>query len=139
MFSKDFEQKRLDRAGKRIVRASVLPDEDAGQIALSPFLLARIKAQISETSRRDEAASIWTNFTLISRKAIPVMSLAALFSIGLFAYTGNKSSNPTFSVDAYLGTSESQVEQLVFAERQPVTVDEVLGTIVTRDEREPAR
>jgi hypothetical protein len=139
MFHKDFEQKRLDRAGKSIVRASVLPDEYAGQMTLSPFLLARVKARISETSQREEAVSIWNNFALISRKAISVMSLAALFSIGLFAYTGNKSSNPTFSVDAYLGTSESRVEQLVFAERQPVTVDEVLGTIVTRDEREPAR
>jgi hypothetical protein len=60
-------------------------------------------------------------------------------SLGLFVYTGNKSANPAFSVDAYLGTSESRVEKLVFAERQPVTVDEVLATIVTRDEREPAR
>lgn len=139
MFRKDFEQKGLDRAGQSLVRASVLSDEDAGQMALSPFLLARIKARISETSRIEEAAGIWTNFALISRKAIPVMSLAAVFSIGLFVYTGNKSPKPTFSVDAYLGTSESRVEQLVFAERQPVTVDEVLATIVTRDERESAR
>ena len=139
MVRNDFEQKRLDRAGQRIVRASVLSDEDAGQMGLSPFLLARVKARISEAGQIEEAAGIWNNFALISRKAIPVMSLAALFSIGLFVYTGNKSSKPAFSVDAYLGTSESRVEQLVFAERQPVTVDEVLATIVTRDEREPAR
>ncbi len=139
MFRKDFEQKRLDRVGQSVVRASVLSDEEAGQMALSPFLLARIKARISDSSQVAEAAGIWTNFALISRKAIPVMGLAALFSLGLFVYTGNKSADAAFSVDAYLGTSESRVEQLVFAERQPVTVDEVLATIVTRDEREPAR
>lgn len=139
MFRKDFRQKGLDRVGQSVVRASVLSDEEAGQIALSPFLLTRVKARISGASQVEEAAGIWTNFVLISRKAIPAMSLAALFSLGLFAYTGNKSSNASFSVDAYLGTSESRIEGLVFAERQPVTVDEVLATIVTRDEREPAR
>ena len=110
MFRKNLDQKRLDRAGQTIVRASVLSDEDAGQMALSPFLLARIKARISEAGQLEEAAGIWTNLALISRKAIPVMSLAAAFSIGLFAYTGNKSSKLAFSVDAYLGTSESRVE-----------------------------
>jgi hypothetical protein len=139
MFRKNFDQKRLDRVGQSVVRSSVLSDEQAGQIALAPFLLARVKAQISDASQAEEGAGIWTNFALISRKAIPVMSLAALFSLGLFVYTGNKSANSSFSVDAYLGTSESRVEQLVFAERQPLTVDEVLATIVTRDEREPAR
>lgn len=139
MFRKDFRQKRLDRVGHSIVRASVLSDKEAGQIAVSPFLLARVRARISSASQVEEATGIWTNFVLISRKAIPAMSLAALFSLGLFVYTGNKSANPAFSVDAYLGTSESRIEGLVFAERQPVTVDEVLATIVTGGEREPAR
>lgn len=139
MFRKDFSQKRLDHVGHSVVRASVLSNEEAEQIAVSPFLLTRVRARISGASQVEEAAGIWTNLVLISRKAIPAMSLAALLSLGLFAYTGNKSANPAFSVDAYLGTSESRIEGLVFAERQPVTVDEVLATIVTRDEREPAR
>jgi hypothetical protein len=139
MFRKNFDQTRLNRVGQSAVRASVLSDEEAERMALAPFLLARVKARISEATELDGRAGIWTNFALISRKAIPVMSLAALFSVGLFVYTGNKSANPAFSVDAYLGTGESRVERLVFAERQPLTVDEVLATIVTRDEREPAR
>lgn len=139
MFRKDFRQKRLDRVGQSIVRASVLSDEEAEQIAVSPFLLTPVRARISSASQVEEATGIWANFVLISRKAIPAMSLVALFSLGLFVYTGNKSAKPAFSVDAYLGTTESRIERLVFAERQPVTVDEVLATIVTRDEREPAR
>jgi hypothetical protein len=139
MFRKDFSQKRLDRVGQSLVRASVLSDEEGEQIAVSPFLLTRVRARIAGVNQIEEAAGIWTNFVLISRKAIPVMSLAALFSVGLFLYTGNKSANQSFSVDAYLGTSESRIDGLVFAERQPVTVDEVLATIVSRDEREPAR
>lgn len=139
MFRKNFDQKRLNRVVQSVVRASVLSDEEAGQIAESPFLLTRVRARISSAGHVEEVSGIWTNFIVISRKAIPAMSLVALFSLGLFAYTGNKSANPAFSVDAYLGTSESRIEGLVFAERQPVTVDEVLATIATRDEREPAR
>lgn len=139
MFRKNFDQKRLDRVGQTVVRASVLSDEEAGQMASAPFLLARIKTRISDTTQAEGAGGIWANFALISPKAITIMSLAAVFSLGLFVYTGNNSAKPAFSVDAYLGTSESRVEQLVFAERQPVTVDEVLATIVAKDEREPAR
>ena len=137
MFRKNSRKKDLDRVGQTLVRASVLSDEEAAEIAVSPFLLTRVRAHIA--SDAELVGSIWTNFSLISRKAIPAMSLAAAVSLGLFLYTGNKSTNASFSVDAYLGTSEPGIERLVFAERQPVTVDEVLATIVTRDEREPAR
>ena len=68
------------------------------------------------------------------------MSLAAVLSSGLFLYTeGNESANSTFSVDAYLGTGESGIESMVFAERPPLTDEEVLATIVANDEREPAQ
>jgi hypothetical protein len=129
---------KLDEAGRRLVESSVLSDLEAGKMAASPFLLARVRARIASETR-DETSSIWGNLWLISRKAIPAMGLAAALSLGLFLYMGNKSANSAFSVDAYLGTSESGIESLVFAERRPLTTEEVLATIVTRDEREPAK
>ena len=139
MIRKDSRQKDLDRLGQTVVRASALSDEDAAEMAVSPFLFTRVRAQIASAGDAQLTGGIWTNFSLIARKAIPAMSLAAAVSLGLFLYTRNNSTKPTFSVDAYLGTSEPGIERLVFSERQPVTVDEVLATIVTRDEREPAR
>lgn len=133
------QNKRLDRVGRDVLRASVIGDEEAENLAQSPFLFTRIRSRIESERQAEETAGIWNSFWLISRKAIPAMSLVAAISLGLFIYSGNKSSRPTFSVDAYLGTSDSRIENLVFAERQPVTVDEVLATIATRDEREPAR
>ena len=58
-------------------------------------------------------------------------------TFGLFA--GNKSATAAFSVDAYLGTNESGIENIVFAERRPLTTEEVLATIINRDEREAGR
>jgi hypothetical protein len=68
------------------------------------------------------------------------MGLAAALSFGLFLYVnGNKSTSPPFSVDAYLGAGESGIDNMLFADRRPLTADEVLTTIVSRDDREAAR
>ena len=139
MIRKNSRQKDLDRLGQTVVRASVVSDDDAAEMAGSPFLFTRVRAQIASAGDAQLIGGIWNNFSLIARKAIPAMSLAAAVSLGLFLYTRNNSTKPTFSVDAYLGTSQPGIERLVFSERQPVTADEVLATIVTRDEREPAK
>ncbi len=133
------QDERLARAGRRIVDVSVLADEEAAALASSPFLFSRVRTAIKQELEADERGGIWASFWLISRKAIPAMGLAAALSSGLFLYTGNKSANAAFSVDAYLGTNDSQIDSLVFAERRPLTTEEVFETIVARDEREPAR
>ena len=124
---------RLDRAGRIITRAATLSDEEAGEIAATPFLFTRIQARI-EAERQVADAGIWAAFWSISKRAIPAMMIVAALSFGLSLYfTGNKNQPSAFSVDAYLGTNESGVENLVFAERQPLTRDEVLATIIGND------
>ena len=131
---------KLDRAGRRLVIASVLPDEIANSVVESPFLFSQIRARIASQQESSQIGGVWAGFWLISRRAIPAMGLVAALSFGLFLYTGrNKSASSTFSVDAYLGTSDTEIEGLVFAERRPLTDEEVLSTIVANDEREPAR
>lgn len=129
---------KLDRAGRSLVRSSVLSDSEAGALADSPFLFARVRSRIAQDSEL-EAGNIWAGFWLVSRKAIVAMGLAAAFSLGLYFYTGNKSGGSAFSVDAYLGTSESGLDNMVFAERRQLTPEEVFATIVTREERESGR
>ena len=124
---------RLDRAGRIITKAATLSDEEAGEIAATPFLFARIQARIAAEQQVGDAG-IWTAFWSISKRAIPAMMIVAALSFGLSLYfTGNKNQPTAFSVDAYLGTNETGVENLVFAERQPLTRDEVLATIISND------
>lgn len=131
---------RLDRAGRLLTKAAVLPELESGQIAESPFLFARIRARIASEQQLFETRGIWSGFWPISKRAIPAMLIVAALSLGLSVYmAGNKTQSVAFSVDAYLGTNESGIENMVFAERRPLTRDEVLATIISRDEREAGR
>ena len=131
---------RLDRAGRRIVQASGISEAEGAKVVSSPFLLARIRAQIAAESESREANGIWSSLGVAAWRAIPAMGLAAALSFGLLLYVnGNKSSSPAFSVDAYLGAGESGIDNLLFAERRPVTDEEVLTTLVGRDEKESAK
>ena len=130
----------LDRAGSSIIRSAGLPESETDEISAAPFLFGRIRARIAnEQEALNERANL-SSFWLISKRAIPAMMLVAALSFGLSAYmAGNKTQPSTFSVDAYLGTNESGIENMVFAERRQLTNDEVLATIIARDEREANR
>ena len=124
---------RLDRAGRLLTKAAVVSETEISEIAAAPFLFARIQARIAN-ERQVSQAGIWTTFWSISRRAIPAMIIVAALSFGLSVYfTGNKNQPTAFSVDAYLGANESGVENLVFAERRPLTQDEGLATIISND------
>jgi anti-sigma-K factor RskA len=129
----------LDCVGRHITRASVLADDEAGDIAAAPFLFTRVRARIADREQ-SESGRIWSGFRTASLKAIPAMIIVAVVSCGLSLYTsGNKSTNPAFSVDAYLGTNEAGIENMVFAEKRTLTTEEVLATILNRDEREAGK
>ena len=131
-------KKRLDLAGRRIVQAAGLSEAEVNKMASTPFLYAGLQARIAKESEHAEAG-IWASLGLASMRAIPAMALAAVVSVGLFAYVNwNKSSNAAFSVDAYLAAEGSGFDNLVIAERR-MTDDEVLRTIISRDEREAAK
>jgi hypothetical protein len=133
-------KQKLDRAGRRIVRASGISEGQGEQVVSSPFLLGRIRAQIAAESENRAANGIWSSLAAAAWRAIPAMGLAAALSFGLLLYVnGNKSSSPAFSVDAYLGAGESGIDNPLFAERRPLTDEEVLTTLVSRDEKESAK
>ena len=138
---KAFNSKQeLDRAGRRIVQCSGLSDAEANALASTPFLYSRLRAHLESAPQRQAGAAVWSNLAQASWKAIPAMGLAAAISLGLFLYVNqNRSASPPFSVDAYLGAGESGIDNMLFAERRPLTADEVLVTIVSRDDRETAR
>lgn len=130
----------LDTVARLITKAAVLSEEETNEIAAGPFLFARIRQRIANEQQSVTSHSLWTGFWPISKRAIPAMMIVAALSFGLSAVmTRNKTQPTAFSVDAYLGTNESGMENMVFAERRPLTRDDVLATIITRDEREAGR
>ena len=131
---------KLDRIGCELTRASVLTDQEAGDVATAPFLFTRVRALIEQERKQREAVRMWTGFRSASRKAIPAMVIVAALSLGLSLYTArNKTGNSAFSVDAYLGTNDAGIDNMFFAERRPLTTEEVLATIINRDEREAGK
>ena len=136
---KDFKEKtRADHAGREIVRASGLSPAQVKEIASAPYLYPRLQANIKARDHSD-ASNLWADLDAVSRRAIPAMALAAAISFGFFLYVNRRQSPAqSFSVDAYFGAGESRIDT-VFAERRHLTADEVLATIISKDEREVPR
>lgn len=137
---KEFNRKiGADRAAREIVRASGLSAAQVEEIASTAYLYSRLQATI-KTRDHSDASNLLADLNGVSRRAIPAMALAAAISFGFFLYV-NRSHSPIqqFSVDAYVGAGESRIDNVVFAERRHLTADEVLATIVSKDEREVSR
>jgi hypothetical protein len=130
--------KNLDFAARQIVQVSGISSAEVDQVASSPFLFRRLQAAIA-AEREDQDSAAWWRFQLVSRRAIPVMGVAAALSFGLFLYVnGNKPANPAFSVDAYLGAGDSGIDNLVIAEKR-MTGEDVLKSIVSMEDREAVK
>ena len=137
---KELNSKKIDQTARRIVQASVLSEAEANAAVSSPYLFTRVRARLKADLEAGEHSSIWTGLTLSARTAIPGMALVAGISFGLLLYVnGSKPAGPTFSVDAYLDSSESGFDNMLSAERRPLTSEEVLRSIVNKEEREASK
>ena len=131
---------RLDRLGREIVRASATNEREAEAAAASPFLYARLRSRINAERERREAGESWLAVLGVVWRATPAMALVAAFAFALFWFTSLGARTPgSFSVESLLDTRDAGIEQVVFADRQPLSSDEVLATILLEDEREATR
>jgi hypothetical protein len=133
-------RERLDRIGREVVRASAADETEVERFAASPFLYARVRSRIAaERARREEGES-WLAMLGVVWRAAPAMALTAIFAFAMFwsASMGTQSTG-SFSVESLLGAPDAGIEQAVFTDRQPLSSDEVLATILNEDEREATR
>lgn len=131
---------RLDRIGREIVRASAANETESESAASSAFLYARVRSRIARERERREAGESWRTMLSVIWRTVPVMALTAVFALVLFlsASVGTGSAGG-FIVESLMDAPEAGVEQVVFADRQPLSSDEVLATILGEDEREVLR
>jgi hypothetical protein len=131
---------QLDRAGRRIVRASAMNEREALAVASSPFLYARLRSRINaERDRREEGERFVALLGIVWR-TVPAMALVAAFAFALFLSASRSTHAPGgFSDEMLLGARDAGVEHVVFADRQALSSDEVLATILNGEEREATR
>lgn len=130
---------RLDRLGRALLRASA-NDEAAQDVAASPFLYARVRARIAAERERREAGESWRALLSVVWRSAPAMAIVAVLAFVLFWSASLNTRTPgLFSDEAMLSEREGGIEHVVFAERSPLSSDEVLATILQEDEREASR
>jgi hypothetical protein len=134
---KDREQdERLDLLGREIVRASSANETEAAAAASSPFLYIRLRARIAQERVRREEGESWLTMLAVIWRTVPAMALVAVFAFVLFLSAGTGTSTTGSANDyALLGETDAGVEQMVFADAQPLSSDEVLTTILGEDEQ----
>jgi hypothetical protein len=127
---------RLDLLGREIVRASAANETEAAAAASSPFLYTRLSARIAKERGRREEGESWLTMLAVIWRTVPAMALVAVFAFVLFLSVGTSTRTPGSSNDyAMLGETDAGVEQVVFADAQPLSSDEVLTTIMDADEQ----
>jgi hypothetical protein len=131
---------RLDRMGREMVRVSAANDLEAEAAASSPFLYARLRSRIHAERERREAGESWLAMLSVVWRAVPAMALTTVFALVLFLAAGTGTSPAgSFIVETLMDAPDAGVEQVVFADRQPLSSDEVLATIMDEDGRETTR
>ena len=129
----------LDRLGSEIVRASAASDAEAEAAAVSPFLYARIRSRIAAESRRREEGENWFTMLSVIWRTVPAMALVAVLALVLFLSSGSSSLAPgTATYESLLGEREGAGE-MVFADTQFASSDEVLATILNDEEQGASR
>jgi hypothetical protein len=131
---------RLDRLGSEIIRASASNEAEATAVASSPFLYARLRSRIaSERARREEGEG-WLTMLKVFWRAVPAMALVAVCALFLFWSTATTSlSNAGSGYQAILNAPDAGIERTVFTDNQSLSSDEVLATIMDREDGEAAK
>jgi predicted RND superfamily exporter protein len=129
-------EKILDGLGSAIVRASA-PNEDVAEAAAtSPFLYTRLRSRIESERKRREEGEGWLAMLGVIWRTVPAMALVAVFAMVLFLSTGSNSlGSGNTNYEVLLGDRDTAEEQVVFADKQFTTSDEVLDTILSEDEQ----
>jgi hypothetical protein len=127
---------QIDRLGREMVRVSAANEAVAKDASSSPYLYTRVRSRIRQERERREAGESWLTMLAVVWRTVPAMALVAVFALILFLSAGQSArSSSGFSDEALLDARDVGVEQVVFADSQPLSTDEVLATVLGTDEQ----
>jgi hypothetical protein len=124
-------KEQLDRAGRVVLRAVTLSDDEIEVAASSPFLYSRVRAAIAgEKGRREESGRLLP-MIFVARRAVPAMALIAVFSAILMVMSLQTNVPAGFGLEeeALSDTRDPGVEQTVLS-RNVLSREEVFGIVV---------
>lgn len=127
---------QLDRFGGELIRAASLSAEEAAEAVSSPWMFARLKARIDREREGRDAGERWSTLLTVIWRAIPATGLAAAVALGSLFLAGTTSQNTAeqFSDQDLFATNDAGVQRVVFADRRPLSSDEVMETIINGEQ-----
>lgn len=118
---------RLDEIGRKIIDRARAGDATINKVASSPFLFARICAEIAVERESRASNSRLANLIGVAWRAVPVMAVSASIAFGAFWFGG--ASQNRFADDALFAANEPTDEQVLFADRDATVGDEAFDTL----------
>jgi hypothetical protein len=115
-------------------------EREAEAAASSGFLYARLRSRIASERERHKEGERWFALLDVVWRAIPAMMLVAVFALALFLSVSPVRRASSGLIDeALIDPRYAGIERVVFVDRQPLSSDEVLATILNGEEREASR
>lgn len=131
---------RLDRLGSEVLRASSLNEEETDAVVSTPFFYSRLRSRIAVEAARREEKENWLSMIKVFWRAVPAMAMVAVFCLVLFLSSSSGGLvTAGLTEDGVAGARDSGIESVVFAENQSLSNDEVLTTIIGREDEEETK
>lgn len=131
---------QLDRAGQAVLRAAACNEAETEAAASAPFLYKRLQAAIAEEQRRRDEVGGWLSLFFVARKAVPAMALIAVLAAIMTIWSapiGSPATTARFDDETLFDMARDPgVEQVVLANGNSLSGDEVFSIVVDRNERE---
>ncbi|MBC7795914.1 MAG: hypothetical protein H7Z37_03465 [Pyrinomonadaceae bacterium] len=132
----------LDETSRKVLLAATNNETEVEIAVNAPFAYQRIRARIQSEYRRHLEKERWSALTDILRYAFPAMLFFVVISLAAFGIADYKAFNlnavriADFSETVFLDENSSELEKTVFGERQIISSDDVLSTILTRNDKD---
>src|SRR2546423_15560736 len=103
--------------------------------ASSPFLLTRVRAGISEESRRREESRGWLSLIQVAWRAVPAMARVAILAAVLTVWSSQSVvvTTPQADDEPLIGALDPGVEQAVLTSRNGLSREEVFNIVLDRN------
>lgn len=132
----------LDETSRKVLLAATNNEAEVEIAVNAPFTYQRLRARIQSEYKRQLEKERWSALTDILRYAFPAMLLFVVISLAAFGIADSKAFSlnavriADFSETVFLDDNSSELEKTVFGERQIISSDDVLGTILTRNDKD---
>ncbi|MGH9897252.1 MAG: hypothetical protein ACRD63_01365 [Pyrinomonadaceae bacterium] len=132
--------RKLDLLGRKLLRAASMSEQELESSISSSFQTARLRAGIAAESLKFGNNKIGAAWLIATRSAMSLVLVVTLLAAGFFLLfrmpMGDMNIPPSLAVEALLDPRETGNERIVISESGPLTRNEVLSTIVNREEHE---